>query len=397
PAGGAGGAGGMNPSPGGGGGGAIAAQVNTFEREVSVTQYEVTNSLLVVASPQDYKRLTEIIARLDVPQRQVHVDAVIMEVGINDNFSLSVESAALSANDYFALNNIVELSNLLTQGPLAASTTGATLGVIDGTTEITVPTADGGLDVQTIPNVPLLITALESITDLNVLSQPSLTTVDNQEANIVDGLNIPFVRGSSSSLDQSAVGRSIYNSVDREDVGMKLKVKPQISEGDYVYLELEVELSQPVQSSVGADPNVVGPTIQKTNVTNHVVIKDGSIGVIGGFLRETTDRSLRQPPILGDIPMVGWLFRRKDNTRAKRNLVMLVTPHVIKERIDLDRVSEYKLDQFDEANADVIFEKGFVRKIERKQYERNQHHPSFDKTKELQQQSQGFGRGSIER
>jgi general secretion pathway protein D len=381
---------------GGGGGGAPSAQVNTFEREVSVTQYEVTNSLLIVASPQDYKRLTEIIARLDVPQRQVHVDAVIMEVGINDDFSLAVESAALSANDYFALNNVVDLANLLTQGPLAASTEGTTLGILNGTTKITA-TVNGQQVVQTIPNVPLLITALESITDLNVLSQPSLTTVDNQEANIVDGLNIPFVRGTSSSLDQSTVGRSIFNSVDRQDVGMKLKVKPQISEGDYVYLELEVELSQPVQSSVGADPNIVGPTIQKTNVTNNVVIKDGSIGVIGGFLRETTDRSVRQPPVLGDVPLVGWLFRRKDNTRSKRNLVMLVTPHVIKERKDLDRVSDYKLDQFQKANDDAIYENKFFKRVQRKQEESNKRHPSMEKATELQQERQGFGRGTIER
>src|SRR5690606_5454614 len=126
-----------------------------------------------------------------------------------------------------------------------------------------------------------------------------------------------------------------------EDVGMKLTMLPQISEGDYVNLQLEVELSQPVQSSVGADPNIVGPTIQKTNVTNEVVVKDGSIGVIGGFLRESTDRSMRQTPILGDVPMLGWLFRRKDNQRAKRNLVMLVTPQIIKERKDLDRISQY--------------------------------------------------------
>jgi general secretion pathway protein D len=376
--------------------GGAGQPVSAFESEVSITSYEQTNSLIIIASPQDYKRLTEIIMRLDVPKRQVQVDAIIMEVGINDNFSLAVESTALTANDYFALNNVVQLSNLLTQGPLAGAGPGTTLGILDGTTTVTIGDAEGNVQVTEIPNVPLLLTALESITDLNVLSRPSLTTVDNTEAAIVDGLNVPFVRGSSSSLDQSAVGRSIFNTVDREDVGMKLTMLPQISEGDYVNLQLEVELSQPVQSSVGADPNIVGPTIQKTNVTNEVVVKDGSIGVIGGFLRESTDRSMRQTPILGDVPMLGWLFRRKDNQRAKRNLVMLVTPQIIKERKDLDRISQYKLDQFDAANTDVIFEKGFIRKIERKQYIRNKHHPSIEQARELEKDV-SFGRGQIKR
>ncbi len=390
-------------APGGGGGGggggapgaAPATQVAAFEKEVSITSYEQGNALLIVASPQDYARLVDIIARLDIPQRQVHVDATILEVSITDNFSLAVETTALTANDAFALNNVVQLANLLTQGPLGLAGAGAQVGILDGTTEVTVNT-DAGPITREIPNVPLLLTALENISDINILSHPSLTTVDNTEANIVDGFDIPFIRGSSTSLDQPAIGRSIFNQIDREEVGMKLRVTPQISEGEYVYLKLEVELSQPVQSSVGADPNIVGPTIQTTNINDEVVVKDGAIGVIGGFIRESTDRVIRQPPILGDVPLVGWLFRRKDNSRQKRNLVMLVSPHILKERRDLDRLTEYKLQQFDEANADVVFEQGFIRKIERKQYVRNRHRPSIEAADKLQEEH-GFSRGEIKR
>lgn len=388
--GGAGGPGGGAPS---GGGRVPAATVQAFEKEVSVTQYEQTNSLLIVASPQDYKRLAEIIAQLDIPQRQVHVQATIMSVQINNNLSLAVETAGLTANDAFALNNVVSLANLLAEGPLAVAGEGTAIGVLDGTTQVTL--TPGSPPVE-IPNVPLLLTALENVTNLDVLSQPSLTTVDNQEARFVDGLNLPFITGSSRSLDQSTVNASVFQRVERQDVGVKLSVTPQISEGDNVFLELTIEVSQPVQSSVGQNADTVGPTIQKSEVENKVVVKDGGVGVIGGLISESMDRAVRQPPVLGDIPILGFLFRRSDHQRAKRNLVVLVTPNVVKKLTDLDRVTDFKLAEYTRSNADVVFERGFIKKIEKKQDIRRNKQPSAERTRDIQQ-GYGFKRGEITR
>jgi len=380
-----------------GGGGATTAEVQPFEKMVQITSYEQNNSLLVVASPQDYRVIRELIAQLDVPSRQVHVDAVIMEVTINDNFDLSVELAGIDGEDGFGLNNVVSLATVLTEGPLAAVGEGGALaGVIDGTTELTIPDGAGGFITQEVPNVPLLLTVLESITEVNVLAQPGLTTKDNVEAEVVVGQEVPFITGSSRSLDQSAIGASVYSRVEREDVGIMLKVVPQISEGDYVSMELEVEVSEVVQSSVGADVNVVGPTLSKSNVTTETVIKDGSTGVLGGLIREATDRSIRQPPYLGDLPLLGWLFRTKNNRRQKRNLVLLVTPYIMKEGIDMDRVTQYRMDQFNKANLDVLFEKGYIKKIKKRHRMRNDYRPT-EAYAEQSRVEKTFGRGDVKR
>ncbi|MEA3364315.1 MAG: type II secretion system secretin GspD, partial [Candidatus Hydrogenedentes bacterium] len=377
--------------------GATTAEVQPFEKMVQITSYEQNNSLLVVASPQDYRVIRELIAQLDVPSRQVHVDAVIMEVTINDNFDLSVELAGIDGEDGFGLNNVASLATVLTGGPLAAVGEGGTLaGVIDGTTELTIPDGAGGFITQEVPNVPLLLTVLESITEVNVLAQPGLTTKDNVKAEVVVGQEVPFITGSSRSLDQSAIGASVYSRVEREDVGIMLKVVPQISEGDYVSMELEVEVSEVVQSSVGADVNVVGPTLSKSNITTETVIKDGSTGVLGGLIREAMDRSIRQPPYLGDLPLLGWLFRTKNNKRQKRNLVLLVTPYIMKEGIDMDRVTQYRMDQFNKANLDVVFEKGYIKKIKKRHRMRNDYRPTEAYTEQTKAEKT-FGRGDVKR
>jgi general secretion pathway protein D len=393
---------------GGGGGGqgaqaatGMTAEVQPFEKQVTITRYDQTNALLIVASPQDFKVLDNVIAQLDIPARQVHVQAQILEVSVNDRYRLAVESAGLTANDYFALNNVVNLANVLTQGPLGALDNAEdilSIGIIDDFTEITIPDGAGGFLTQEVPNIPLLLTALESLTALDVLSRPSLTTVDNEEAHILDGQEIPVITGSQRSLDSgTSVGsNSVFNQTQRRDVGIGLTVTPQISEGDYVFLDLEVTVERPIQSTIGLDPNLVGPTFSKSEITNKVVVRDGSTGVLGGLISESTDRSKRQTPILGDVPALGWLFRRKDDQRAKRNLVVLITPHIMKEGIDYERKTEAEIDYTARANADILFEKGFIKKVETKRNMRNSYRPTEAALEEVRS-NQGFGRGDVSR
>ncbi len=342
-------------------------EVQPFEKKVVITKYEQTNALIVLASPQDFKVLKDLISRLDVPSRQVHVEAIIMDVVLSDKFSLAIETTALTGNDGFALNNVVNLANLLSKGAVAgAAGAGATMGIIKGTTTVNIPGADGTVSAQTIPNIPLLLKCLESITYLDILSRPSLTTLDNEKANFVVGQEVPFITGSSRSLDQTTVNSSVFSSVQREDVGIKLDVTPQISEGDNVMLELSVEVSQTVASDVGADVNVVGPTVSKSAVKDKVVIQNGSTGVIAGLVSENVDRSTSHPPVLGDIPVVGWLLKTKSSNRGKRNLAVLVTPNIVRENVDLERLTEHRLEDFNTAAADILFEKGFIKRIGKK-------------------------------
>ncbi|MCP4644675.1 MAG: type II secretion system secretin GspD, partial [bacterium] len=319
------------------GGGAQAGpsgEVQPFEKEVSITRYDQTNALLILAAPQDYKVIETIIAKLDVPPRQVHVEALIVQVSINDTFELSVETAGLTANDAFTLNNVVQLANVLNgniigaDGPAASSV--LAFGLLDGTTQITTPDGAGGLVVQQVPNVPLLLTALENLTALDVLSRPSLSTVDNEEAKILIGQDVPIISGSSRAQDQSAIGASVYNRVDREDIGIKMTVTPQINEGDFVFLDLAVEVSAlaPASSTVG-DPNLLGPTLNKTEIEDKVVIRDGATGIIGGLISENMSRTRTHTPFLGDLPLIGWLFGSRNETRRKEDRVVFVTPHIV--------------------------------------------------------------------
>jgi general secretion pathway protein D len=183
--------------------------------------------------------------------------------------------------------------------------------------------------------------------------------------------------------------------VDREDVGVKMIVQPQINEGDYVAMNIEVEVSQPVNSTVGIDPNQVGATFQKSQVINRVVIKDGTTGVIGGLISASRDSTRTQTPLLGDVPVVGWLFRNKASSRLKRNLVVLLTPHIVKEGMDLDRQTRFRIQEFTDANVDALFEKGFIKRIKSKNELRNRRSPSGEAITDLSENS--FGRGTVPR
>ena len=424
---------GTTPRQGSEKGGPQAAEVQPFEKKVVVTQYERSNALLILASPQDYKLIREIIAQLDVPQRQVLVEAIIMDVSITNNFALGVDSAAITGKDSFVMGNTSNISQLLDMTALAtAISSGATstassllaanaaqavmgLGSQGGITgglydTFSVKVPEGyGTRTYKIPFVPFLIKSLETLTDVDILSRPSLTTQDNEEANIIIGQEIPVpqARSGYSTVPSSTTGQqqqiptygltSYGRGISREDVGVKMKVTPHINEGDYVSLEMEIEVSKPMTSSIGIDVNDLGPTFQKSKVTNNVVVKDGSTGIIGGLMEEEARHSRSQTPFLGDLPLIGWLFGKQDKSRAKHNVVVLVTPYIIKEGIDLDRISKHKIDEFRDANIDVLFEKNIIKKMRKSAYMRNNYRPSIERTKEIPESKESFERGDIER
>ncbi|MCH7909254.1 MAG: SPOR domain-containing protein, partial [Candidatus Hydrogenedentes bacterium] len=324
------------------------------------------------ASAEGLKGALEAFSEIVIGQDPVNIEAIIMEVTINDRFELGVEALGLSNKDFFALSNVVSLANAIALGPLSLAGPGATIGIIDGTTEIFNPLSN---TTQTFQNIPFLLRALESITDLEVLSQPNLLTVDNEEAEINVGQEIPVISSLSNiNSNTSFVDRG---AISRQDVGVKLKVTPQIGESDFVFMKIEVEVSSAVESNVSIDVNELGPTLQKSNIVSNVVIGHGQTGVIGGLIRETRERSVSQVPLLGDLPFIGWLGRNKTTGRTKQNLVVLVTPHVIRRGEDLAAVTDFRTHEFYAENLDVIFQKGgFIKKIKRKHHKRERYHPT---------------------
>ncbi|MFP6584859.1 MAG: type II secretion system secretin GspD [Candidatus Hydrogenedentota bacterium] len=336
-------------------------EVQPFEKKVTISVYEDNNALLIIASPQDFVVLQVLIAQLDTPRRQVNVEAIIMEVVLSDSFQLTVEGAGLDQEHWFGLSNVVDLANVLVSGPSALAGPGGSFGIIDGTTEVMLP---GDTSPTTIQNVPFLMRALETITDVEILSRPNLLMKDNTEGSLTVGEDIP-IPTSQSDINPSS-GFTSRNSLARRDVGIKLVVTPHINEGDYVTMEIEVESSSAVESSVGIDVNTTGATISQRLVKSEIVVKDGQTGIIGGLIRESQNRSIAQIPWLGDLPLVGNLFKGRRHGRDKQNLVVLVTPNILDRERDMVEITQERVDDFYSYNLDFLFEEGFINKVKAK-------------------------------
>lgn len=406
-------------APAAGGGGGVSPEIQPFERQVQIARYDQTNSLLVVASPQDYKVLEAFIARLDVPQRQVHVDAVVMDVTLNNNYTVAVDAAALGGNDGFGesrTTNLVGLASALqpvaneagniVAGPKAALLSGVLgLGRSGGITAGVYRDLEVEVNGQMVkvPFVPLLFQAIETVSDLEVLSQPSLMTVDNEEASISVGQEVPFVTNQRRNVNtgndnQNNFAFNNFNSITREDVGVKLKVTPQISEGDNVLLEVEIEVSDLDAEQIG-DVNLLGPTTNKALVTNKVLVKDGSTAVIAGLIRDTTNRRRNQIPVAGDIPVLGWLFRGKSNNQTKRNMVVLVTPHIVKDHADFERLTDNRVEDYRNEHLQWLMKQRFFKKQKQNFKERRDFRPTIEYSESVVGASgaSSFGRGDIKR
>lgn len=402
-----------------GGGGAVA-EVQPFEQKVQVTRYDQTNSLLIVASPQDYKLLEAFIARLDVPQRQVLVEVIVMDVTISDDYGVTVDAAGITGNDGFGLTNTANIAKLATGLGTAADAANQIVGGPGATLALGLLGlgAEGGMtagvfdDIEVeisgkkvkVPFVPLLFQAIEKVSDLEVLSQPSLVTVDNEEASIVVGQEVPFITATSRPAvnQQGEISGGAYGygttRVQREEVGVKLKVTPQISEGDNVLLQIEVEVSDTDADQIGT-VDILGPTTNKSLIQNRVLVKDGSTAVLAGLIRDSVSRSRKQPPVLGDLPGLGWLFRSKTSRREKRNMVVLVTPHIVKEGIDLDRVTQYKVNEYHDANIEELLKTSFFKRVSTKRDLRKNYRPTFDRSEAMtgRRGTSNYGRGDIKR
>jgi len=406
---------------GGAGGGGVAGDIQPFERQVQISRYDQTNALLVVASPQDYKILEALIARLDVPQRQVHVDAVVMDVTTSNEYGVSFDAAKVTGNDGFGVANTANINELaaslrpvsdaansiITPGAaLAGAVLG--LGTEGGITAGVFDDIDIRIDGRTVsvPFVPLLFQAIETVSDIEVLSQPSLVTVDNEEARIIVGQEVPFVTSQGrTAFDPDGNPTSLgfgggFNQIQRQDVGVELMVTPQISEGDNVLLDIEIEISDTDATQIGT-VDLLGPTTNKTRIQNKVLVKDGSTAVLAGLIRDNVTRDRRQAPVLGDVPVLGIFFRSKSNRREKRNLVVLVTPSIIKSNVDMKRVTQYKVEEYHDTNIDQLLRGGFFSKVRTKAQDRRDHRPTYDRSEALTGRSTsrgpGFRRGDLER
>ncbi len=341
---------------------AATGGADLFTGDVKITADKNTNSLVIVASTSDYRNVLKVIQQLDIPRRQVFVEAVIMEISLEDdlNIGASAHGGKLVNSDGNQLPLVFgsELGSLNSIGGVSslASLNGFLAG-IQGP-PITLP----GTSLQ-IPAFGILLNALQSSSDVNVISTPTVTMTDNSEGEITVGQNVPFQAGYSpssalSSLASSATSGtatgatgsilgstiglgglgSLYAPIQRQNVELRLKIKPQINQGDYVRLEVDEQTEQ----IASTDPTL-GPTTSKRSAKTTVLAKDQETVVIGGLIQEQTIKGSSRTPILGSIPVLGWLFRNDTSKKIKTNLLLFLTPYIIRDQSDYRRIFERKM------------------------------------------------------
>ncbi len=313
---------------------------------VKITSDENTNSLVVIASPESFDVIRQVVSKLDIRRKQVFVEAVIMELA-------SEESMDLGVGYHFGVPSESGDSVGFASGQLGTTTffgpdssdllSGMAMGVFGDSIDVSVGDGTGGSTTLTIPAFGIALNALQADSRVNILSTPNILTLDNEEAKIVVGRNIPFPTSQGRDSNNNPIIQ--YS---REDVAITLKVTPQINESDYVTLEVFQEVTEIEEDNQGLDVTSAGFITSKREAETTVLVKDNQTIVIGGLMGQTETKVETKIPVLGDLPLVGLLFRGKRDTVRKTNLLIFLTPHVIAGPADLEEVYRVKVAQRNE-------------------------------------------------
>jgi len=296
-------------------------EVSSGKDDVSITADEQTNSVVITADQSAMQELEKVIARLDIRRAQVLVEAIIVEVQDGNGLNLGVQWAnnnvggqqfTKSGLPIFDMaqgaREFKKSSSMSDDNPISSalsSFNGLAAGFFEGDWSV-------------------LLTALSSNNKNDILATPSIVTLDNKEASFNVGQDVPVLSGS-----QTTSGDNVFNTVERKTVGTKLKVTPQINEGDAVLMEIEQEVSS-VDTSSGTSSDL-GPTFNTRTIQNAVLVKTGETVVLGGLLDDSSKEQVSKVPLLGDIPFIGQLFRYTSTDTNKRNLMVFIRPTIIRD------------------------------------------------------------------
>ena len=344
----------------GGAKGAPKAVVAQLGEGIRVTADAPTNSLIIQASAEGYSTLQDVIQALDVQRPQVMVEALIIEVDVttSQDFGLAflfqnnlgdggesriITSSASGTTELTSIPALLDTEAGIIPTAFSNFTT-AILG-----RSVTVVDRDG--NKTEVPVIQAIISAQASDSNINIISAPVILTADNEEAQINIGENIPVPTTRLQIADTTAVsGFQTSSNIERQDVGVQLRVTPQISEGDTIRLEIFQEISL-VQEDKASD---LGPTLSQRTVENTVYVRDGEAVMIGGILQETETDSLSKVPFLGDIPILGWAFRSTSMSIRKTNLMVILTPHIVRDPGDLNRLTVEHRERFRDSSTESL-------------------------------------------
>ena len=309
-------------APGGAGSPALGALANA-----SIQAHPETNSLVIIAPDAVYRSLRGVIEQLDARRAQVFVEALIVEIGTTKAAEFGIQWQAIpsgagttNATQGFGIQNFSATtgSNIgqISRDP-ATIGQGLSLGLIRGSITL------AGVEIL---NIAALVRALETDNSANILSTPTLLTLDNEEAKIQVGQNIPIVTGSFTSVAGAGAVVNPFQTVERRDIGVTLKVRPQIAEGGTIKLALYQEVS-----SIFNATNPSGIILNKRSLESQVLVDDGQIIVLGGLISDDVQTGTQAVPVLGEIPVLGYLFRYDTRKREKVNLMIFLRPVVLRD------------------------------------------------------------------
>jgi len=286
-----------------------------------------TNALVITAPPDIMRTLKRVISQLDIRRAQVLVEAIIAEVSEGTARELGVQWLFNGAKDSSGPVGVINFTN---SGSLIAD-------IINGAASV----ADGGQFPAIVDNALLgfgrtnsnsfnyigVLNAIAGDTSNNILSTPTLVTLDNEEAEIIIGENVPFLTGSFTSTGANDGATNPFQTIQREDVGLTLKIKPQINEGDAMRLEIEQEVSSIAPSLAGASDIITN----KRSIKTTVMVDDGEMVVLGGLIEEKIGEDVQKVPLLGDIPWLGELFTSRTSDVSKTNLMVFIHPVILRD------------------------------------------------------------------
>ena len=318
---------------------------STAKTDTSIEAHESTNTLIITGQPDMLRSLESVIRQLDIPRAQVHIEAIIVEVYETDGVQLGVQWVSEQGAFTQFTNGPAPVSSLAAATVAAQGEPGTKVTNVDGSiTENPASNEDYTLLAQLLGTVSggmfgimkndwgAIVQAVSQDTNSNILATPSITTLDNEEAYFLVGQEIPVITGSTSSSNNS----NPFQTVDRQEIGTKLLVTPQINEGNSVQLTIEQEVSS-VSGATGVDIS-----INKREIKTTVMVESGQTVVLGGLIDEDVQESVQKVPLLGDIPFIGHLFKSTSNSTRKRNLMVFLRPQIITDEVVMRDMAKEK-------------------------------------------------------
>lgn len=309
-----------------------------LSEKVHITADKPTNSLIVMADKEDYPVLEEVIAKLDIPRAMVYIECLIMEVNISRGLDIGTEWKTAQA---FGGDQGIGFGGFGATGEKGYSNIGgATAGTLPKGFSMGVLGKAFKIGNVSFSDIQAVVEAFQNDKDVHILATPQLLTMENKEASITVGKNVPYQTRSAAET-----GTETYSSYEYRDVGISLKITPQISEGKLVRLDVFQELTKLDSTSSTASDR---PTTFKRQIQTTIIVEDGNSVVIGGLIDESTTTAEYKTPCLGDIPLLGWAFKRMSEGGEKTNLYVFLTPKVIISPLEADTIYQEKKQAIDQ-------------------------------------------------